>query len=117
MPGPPSTRTLRARYATPRARPVVRRACSTAHRAAMLHTYATNSPDIFGIRAVDRVLPASSMYHACAWGLPYCATMAGATLILPGPHLDGASLYRVLESERATIAAGVPTIWLGLLSH
>ena len=84
----------------------------------MLHTYATNSPDIFCIRAADRVLPASSMYHACAWGLPYCATMAGATLILPGRHLDGASLYRAaLESEHVTITAGVPTIWLGLLSH
>ncbi|MGA8716319.1 MAG: long-chain-fatty-acid--CoA ligase, partial [Roseiarcus sp.] len=87
------------------------------HRAAMLHTYATNSPDLFGIRAVDRVLPASSMYHACAWGLPYCATMVGATLILPGRHLDGASLYRVIESERVTLTAGVPTIWLGLLAH
>jgi fatty-acyl-CoA synthase len=87
------------------------------HRATMLHTYATNSPDIFGLRAVDRVLPASSMYHACAWGLPYCATMVGATLILPGRHLDGASLHRVLESERVTLTAGVPTIWLGLLAH
>ena len=87
------------------------------HRASMLHTYATNSPDIFGIRTVDRVLPASSMYHACAWGLPYCATMAGAALILPGRHLDGATLHRVLESERVSLTAGVPTIWLGLLAH
>ena len=87
------------------------------HRATMLHTYATNSPDIFGLRAVDRVLPASSMYHACAWGLPYCATMVGAALILPGRHLDGASLHRVLEAERITLTAGVPTIWLGLLAH
>ena len=87
------------------------------HRATMLHTYATNTPDIFGLRAVDRVLPASSMYHACAWGLPYCATMVGATLILPGRHLDGASLHRVLEAERVTLTAGVPTIWLGLLAH
>jgi acyl-CoA synthetase (AMP-forming)/AMP-acid ligase II len=87
------------------------------HRATMLHTYATNSADSFGLRAVDRVLPASSMYHACAWGLPYCATMVGATLILPGRHLDGASLHRVLESEHVTLTAGVPTIWLGLLAH
>jgi acyl-CoA synthetase (AMP-forming)/AMP-acid ligase II len=87
------------------------------HRATMLHTYATNSADSFGLRAVDRVLPASSMYHACAWGMPYCATMVGATLILPGRHLDGASLYRVLESERVTLTAGVPTIWLGLLAY
>jgi 3-(methylthio)propionyl---CoA ligase len=87
------------------------------HRATMLHTYAVNSAEIFGIRSVDRVLPAASMYHACAWGLPYCATMVGAPLILPGRHLDGASLYRMLESERVTMTAGVPTIWLGLLAH
>ena len=87
------------------------------HRATMLHTYAANSADSFGLRAVDRVLPAASMYHACAWGLPYCATMVGATLILPGRHLDGASLHKVLEAERVTFTAGVPTIWLGLLAH
>ena len=87
------------------------------HRATMLHTYAGNSAETFGIRAVDRILPAASMYHACAWGLPYCATMVGATLVLPGRHLDGASLYRMLESERVTMTAGVPTIWLGLLAH
>ena len=87
------------------------------HRATMLHTYAVNSAEIFGLRSVDRVLPAASMYHACAWGLPYCATMVGAALILPGRHLDGASLFRLLESERVTMTAGVPTIWLGLLAH
>ncbi len=87
------------------------------HRSTMLHTYAANTPDVFGLRAVDRVLPGASMYHACAWGLPYCATMVGATLVLPGRHLDGASLHRMLEAERVTLTAGVPTIWLGLLAH
>jgi fatty-acyl-CoA synthase len=87
------------------------------HRSTLLHTYACNMPDLFGLRATDRVMPASSMYHACAWGLPYCATMAGAALVLPGRHLDGASLYRLIEAERVTITAGVPTIWLGLLGH
>ena len=55
------------------------------HRATMLHTYAGNSAEMFGIRSVDRILPAASMYHACAWGLPYCATMVGATLDSAGP--------------------------------
>jgi acyl-CoA synthetase (AMP-forming)/AMP-acid ligase II len=87
------------------------------HRATMLHTYAGNSAETFGIRSVDRILPAASMYHACAWGLPYCATMVGAPLVLPGRHLDGASLFKMLESERVTMTAGVPTIWLGLLAH
>ena len=84
----------------------------------MLHTYATNSPGHLWDPAVG---PASCRrrrcIHACAWGLPYCATMAGATLILPGRHLDGASLYKVLYVEHATITAVVLTIWLWLLSH
>ncbi len=87
------------------------------HRATMLHTWAANSADGYGLRAVDRVLPAASMYHACAWGLPYCATMVGATLVLPGRHLDGPSLHTMLEDERVTLAGGVLTIWLGLLGH
>jgi fatty-acyl-CoA synthase len=87
------------------------------HRATMLHTYATNMADVFGLRTVDHVMPCSSMYHACAWGLPYCATMVGAKLILPGRHLDGASLHRLIEAEGVTLTAGVPTIWLGLLAH
>ena len=87
------------------------------HRATMLHTYATNLADVFALRAVDHVMPCSSMYHACAWGIPYCATMVGAKLILPGRYLDGASLHGIIEAEGVTLTAGVPTIWLGLLAH
>jgi fatty-acyl-CoA synthase len=57
------------------------------------------------------------MYHACAWGIPYCATMVGAKLILPGRYLDGASLHGIIEAEGVTLTTGVPTIWLGLLAH
>jgi fatty-acyl-CoA synthase len=87
------------------------------HRSAMLHSYATNMADVFGFRARDRILVGPSMFHACAWGIPYCAPMVGAALILPGRHMDGTSLTRLLHEERATFAGGVPTIWLGVLQH
>src|SRR5439155_21307079 len=47
--------------------------------------------------------------------LPYTAALVGAKLVLPGPHLDAVSLLELMEGERVTVAAGVPTIWLGLL--
>ena len=87
------------------------------HRSSMLHAYAANMADFFGFRATDRVLPAASMFHACGWAMPYCAPMAGAALVLPGRHLDGASLVQLLNEERVTFSAGVPTIWLGVLQH
>jgi 3-(methylthio)propionyl---CoA ligase len=87
------------------------------HRSAVLHAYASNMADVFGLRAMDRVLVAASMFHATGWALPYCAPMVGAALILPGRHLDGASLSRLLNAERATFSGGVPTIWLGVLQH
>lgn len=87
------------------------------HRSAMLHAYAANGADVFGFRAVDRVLPGASMYHATAWGIPYCTAMVGAALVLPGRHLDGPSLTRMLNEERVTFTVGVPTIWLGVLDH
>ena len=87
------------------------------HRSAVLHAYAANMADFFGLRATDRVLAAASMYHATGWALPYCAPMVGAALILPGRHLDGASLVQMLNEERVTFSAGVPTIWLGLLQQ
>ena len=87
------------------------------YRSAVLHAYAANMADAFGLRAMDRVLVAASMYHATGWALPYCAAMTGATLILPGRHLDGANLVRLLNEERITFSAGVPTIWLGVLNE
>jgi len=87
------------------------------HRSAVLHAYATNTADVFGLRATDRVLTAASMFHATGWALPYCAAMVGAALVLPGRFLDGPSLVKLLNEERVSITGGVPTIWLGVLSH
>ena len=57
------------------------------------------------------------MFHVNAWGMPYSAALTGAKLVLPGPALDGKSLYELFEDEKVTFSAGVPTVWLGLLNH
>ena len=87
------------------------------HRSTLIHAYALSSADVFGLRAVDRVLPVVPMFHVNGWGLPYCAPLAGASLVMPGRHLDGASVHRLLQEERVTFTAGVPTVWMGLLQH
>jgi 3-(methylthio)propionyl---CoA ligase len=87
------------------------------HRSAVLHAYAANMADCFSFRATDRVLLAAGMFHATGWAVPYCAPMVGAALILPGRHLDGAALVRLINEERVTFATAVPTIWLGVLQY
>jgi fatty-acyl-CoA synthase len=87
------------------------------HRSTLLHAYAANSADALGLRAVDRMLPGAPLYHAAAWSVPYTVPMAGAAMILPGRHLDGASLARLLNEERVTITGAVPTVWLGVLAY
>jgi 3-(methylthio)propionyl---CoA ligase len=87
------------------------------HRSTVLHALAGALPDSNNCAARDAILPVVPMYHVNAWGLPYIACMVGAKLVLPGPNLDGRSLYELMESERVTLASGVPTIWQGLLSY
>ena len=87
------------------------------HRSTVLHTYAVALPDSLSCSARDTILPVVPMFHVNAWGLPYAACMVGAKLVLPGPALDGKSLYELFESESVTVSAGVPTIWQGLLAH
>jgi fatty-acyl-CoA synthase len=87
------------------------------HRSTVLHAYGSSLPDALGASACDSILPAVPMFHVNAWGLPYACALTGAKLVMPGPHLDGASLYSIFEEEGVTMSAGVPTIWLGLLQH
>jgi len=86
------------------------------HRSTVLHTYASALPDTLNCSANDTLLPIVPMFHANAWGLPYVACMVGAKLVLPGPQLDGESLYELIEREHVTFGAGVPTVWQGLLA-
>jgi fatty-acyl-CoA synthase len=87
------------------------------HRSTLLHTFATAMPDVMCLSARDTILPVVPMFHVNAWGTPYSAPMVGAKLVLPGMHLDGASLYQLYESEGVTFTAGVPTLWLGLYQY
>lgn len=84
------------------------------HRAMVLHTFCVLAGVAFGLTERDVVLPVVPQFHAMAWGLPYASAYVGATMIMPGPHLKPDALAEMIESERVTIAAGVPTIWNGL---
>lgn len=86
------------------------------HRSTVLHSYASSLPDSFNLSANDRVLPVVPMFHVNAWGTPYAAAMIGASLVLPGPMLDGTSLVNLIDNYQVTAALGVPTIWQGLLN-
>jgi len=85
------------------------------HRALALHTLAISLPSAFAVAEADVVMPAVPMFHANAWGLPFAAALSGASLVLPGPRPSAALLARLLEDESVTFAAGVPTVWLGVL--
>jgi acyl-CoA synthetase (AMP-forming)/AMP-acid ligase II len=87
------------------------------HRSTLLHAYAICLPDVFNLSSRETVLPVVPMFHVNAWGLPYGAPLAGSKLVLPGPGLDGASLYELFEREQVTFSAGVPTVWMGLLEY
>ena len=87
------------------------------HRSNYLHTLRSLQADAMALTAEDRVLVAVPMFHANAWGLPFAAPAVGAGLILPGRVTDGASLAGLINSYQATVAVGVPTVWLGLLDH
>ncbi len=87
------------------------------HRSTVLHAFGVNMAGALGFKATDRVLPVVPMFHVNAWGIPHAAPMAGAALVMPGRHLDGKSLAELMNQERVTMSAGVPTVWLGLLQH
>ena len=87
------------------------------HRSTLLHAYAAAMPDALAMRNSDSILPVVPMFHANAWAVPYTAVFCGAKLVFPGPAMDGKSVYELLEAEKVTFAAGVPSIWQMLLAH
>ncbi|MEO6884763.1 MAG: long-chain fatty acid--CoA ligase, partial [Jatrophihabitantaceae bacterium] len=84
-------------------------------RSTWLHSNACLTSGVFGLNESDTVLPVVPMFHANAWGLPYACLLGGASMVMPGPDLAPASLLALMESEEVTIAAGVPTIWMGMV--
>jgi fatty-acyl-CoA synthase len=85
------------------------------HRSVVLHSMGSLVADAAGVSERDRVLPVVPMFHANAWGLCQAAVMAGSSLVMPGPDLRPAALAELMESQKVTLAAGVPTIWMGVL--
>jgi 3-(methylthio)propionyl---CoA ligase len=87
------------------------------HRSNVLHSMIVSARDAMGISSCDVVMPVVPMFHANCWGLALTAPMQGATLVMPGAKLDGASIYELLESQRVSFTAAVPTIWMMLLQY
>jgi len=87
------------------------------HRALVLNAMSGCLPGLLSLSPSDTILPVVPMFHINAWCIPYAAPIGGTKLVLPGPKLDGQSLYELMESEGVTISAGVPTIWQGLLAY
>ena len=87
------------------------------HRSNVLHGLMGNQPDVFGLTSEDVIMAIVPMFHANAWALTYAAPMAGAKFVMPGAGMDGKSIYELLESEKVSHTAAVPTVWLGLLQY
>jgi fatty-acyl-CoA synthase len=87
------------------------------HRSTLLHAMVACKTDGIALSASDTLFMAVPMFHVNAWGMPYAGAMVGASLVLPGPALDGASIYRAMRDECVTVALGVPTVWLTLQQH
>ncbi len=84
------------------------------HRSNYLHTIGQCMADGMGVRMSDTVMAVVPMFHANAWGLPYCGCMLGYKQVFPGPTMDGATICQLLQDEKVTVTAGVPTIWMGV---
>jgi fatty-acyl-CoA synthase len=87
------------------------------HRSTILHSLALCTSDGFGLSSADSALLVVPMFHVNAWGMPYAGAMCGAKLVLPGPALDGESIYELMRTEEVTLALGVPTVWMMLQQH
>ena len=87
------------------------------HRSNVLQAMAIAWTDVFGITGNDVAMPVVPMFHANGWSIAFTAPMVGATLVMPGARLDGASILELLTKYRVTCTAAVPTVWLALLAH
>ena len=88
------------------------------HRSNFLHTLvATGADSAMKATAADAILPVVPMFHANAWGVPYAAAAVGSKLVLNGANFEGEVLQKLIEDEKVTLTAAVPTVWLGLLAY
>ncbi|WP_374386555.1 long-chain-fatty-acid--CoA ligase [Brevundimonas sp.] len=87
------------------------------HRSNFIHTLLGLQSTVLGATPSEVILPVVPMFHANAWGIAFGGPAAGAKLVMPGARMDGASIYELLETEKVTFSAAVPTVWQGLLMH
>jgi acyl-CoA synthetase (AMP-forming)/AMP-acid ligase II len=87
------------------------------HRSNVLHGLMCALGDAMALSSRDVAMPVVPMFHANAWSIAFSAPISGAALVMPGPKLDGASIYEMLTEGKVTITAAVPTVWLMLLNH
>ncbi len=87
------------------------------HRSSYLHSMAACTMNGLGVGEHDRIMPIVPQFHANAWGLPYAAMMSGADIVMPDRFMTPAAIVRLVENEKVTVGAGVPTIWQGVLAH
>jgi fatty-acyl-CoA synthase len=87
------------------------------HRSTVLHSFAACSSDGLGLSSADSVLLVVPLFHVNAWGIPYAAAMCGAKVVLPGPSLDGKSIFDLAARESCNFSLGVPTVWLGFFKY
>ncbi len=87
------------------------------HRSNVLHAFMASLPDSKNLSALDVCMPVVPIFHANGWSLAFSTPMVGATLVLPGPKMDGASIYELLDTYKVTFTAAVPTVWLMLLQE
>ncbi|KGX85309.1 long-chain fatty acid--CoA ligase [Pontibacillus litoralis] len=85
------------------------------HRSIVLHSMALGLADMGGVREADVAMPVVPMFHVNAWGLPFLSVWFGTTQVMPGPQFTPKALAELIDTQKVTITAGVPTIWLGLL--
>ncbi len=85
------------------------------HRSTFLHSLCTTQADTLALSEHDTLLPVVPMFHANAWGLAHAAPLVGAKQVFPSRFMDPAKIAQLIADERVTLAAGVPTIWIGLL--
>jgi len=86
------------------------------HRSLVLHSYGICMADAFALSERDTVLQLVPMFHANGWGLPYASVMVGSKIVFSGRNLQPPDIAQLIETERATFTAGVPTLWMGLYS-
>ena len=86
------------------------------HRSSLIHALTVVSPACFDLSACTVALPIVPMFHAAAWGMPFAGALAGIKMVYAQVN-DPIVLCRLMNEEKVTHSAGVPTVWLSMFQH